>query len=35
VDIPLSYEAGDMKARVAFGTDEKVAGIFILTPDAP
>src|SRR5262245_62165980 len=27
VDIPLRYEAGDMKARVAFDTDEKVAGL--------
>jgi hypothetical protein len=35
VDIPLRYEAGDMKARVAFDTDEKVAGIFILAPDTP
>ncbi|WP_327406672.1 DUF3887 domain-containing protein [Streptomyces sp. NBC_01288] len=35
VDIPLTYEAGDMKARVAFDTDEKVAGIFILAPDTP
>jgi hypothetical protein len=35
VDIPLRYEAGDMKARVAFDTDEKVAGIFILTPETP
>lgn len=35
VDIPLRYEAGDMKARVAFDTDEKVAGIRILTPEAP
>jgi Protein of unknown function (DUF3887) len=35
VDIPLRYEAGDMKARVAFDTDEKVAGLFILMPDAP
>jgi hypothetical protein len=35
VDIPLCYEAGDMKARVAFDTDEKVAGLFFLTPDAP
>ncbi|MFJ9376497.1 DUF3887 domain-containing protein [Streptomyces sp. NPDC101455] len=35
VDIPLNYEAGDMKARVAFDTDEKVAGIFILAPDTP
>ncbi|MFG2789582.1 DUF3887 domain-containing protein [Streptomyces sp. NPDC048419] len=35
VDIPLRYEAGDMKARVAFDTEEKVAGIFILVPETP
>ncbi|MFS4092237.1 DUF3887 domain-containing protein [Streptomyces sp. AF1A] len=35
VDIPLRYEAGDMKARVAFDADEKVAGLFILTPETP
>jgi hypothetical protein len=35
VDIPLRYEAGDMKARVAFDTNEKVAGIFILAPETP
>ncbi|WP_427924228.1 DUF3887 domain-containing protein [Streptomyces sp. cg40] len=35
VDIPLRYEAGDMKARVAFDTDEKVAGIFVLAPETP
>ena len=35
VDIPLRYEAGEMKARVAFDTDEKVAGLFILTPETP
>jgi Protein of unknown function (DUF3887) len=35
VDIPLRYEAGDMKARVAFDTDEKVAAILILNPDTP
>jgi hypothetical protein len=35
VDIPLRYEAGDMKARVAFDRDEKVAGLFILTPETP
>ncbi|MER7989874.1 DUF3887 domain-containing protein [Streptomyces noursei] len=34
VDIPLRYEAGDMKARVAFDTDEKVAGLVIVPPDA-
>ncbi|MEV6722050.1 DUF3887 domain-containing protein [Streptomyces xanthochromogenes] len=35
VDIPLHYEAGDMKARVAFDTEEKVAGLFILAPETP
>ncbi|WP_306193165.1 DUF3887 domain-containing protein [Streptomyces sp. MK5] len=35
VDVPLRYEAGDMKARVAFDRDEKVAGIFILAPETP
>lgn len=35
VDIPLRYEAGDMKARVAFDADEKVAGMFILPPATP
>jgi hypothetical protein len=33
VDIPLRYEAGDMKARVTFDTDEKVAAIVILPPE--
>jgi len=35
VDIPLRYEAGDMKARVAFDAEEKVAGFFILPPETP
>ena len=35
VDIPLRYEAGDMKARVAFDTNEQVAGLFILAPETP
>lgn len=35
VDIPLRYEAGEMKARVAFDLDEKVAGLFILAPETP
>jgi hypothetical protein len=35
VDIPLCYEAGDMKARVAFAADEQVAGLFILAPETP
>jgi hypothetical protein len=35
VDVPLRYEAGDMKARVAFDAQEKVAGFFILPPETP
>lgn len=35
VDVPLQYEAGDMKGRVAFDVDEKVAGLFILPPETP
>ncbi|MEU0845829.1 DUF3887 domain-containing protein [Streptomyces sp. NPDC005962] len=35
VDVPLRYEAGDMKARVAFDADEKVAGLNILPPEVP
>ncbi|MFD7921724.1 DUF3887 domain-containing protein [Streptomyces sp. NPDC059740] len=35
VDIPLRYEAGEMKARVAFDADEKVAGVFVVPPETP
>jgi len=35
VDVPLRYEAGDMKARVAFDADTTVAGFFILAPETP
>ncbi|MET9365014.1 DUF3887 domain-containing protein [Streptomyces sp. NPDC006632] len=35
VDIPLRYEAGDMKARVSFDTDEKVAGLVIIPKEIP
>ncbi len=35
VDIPLEYEAGEMKARVAFDTDEKVAGLVIIPAETP
>ncbi len=35
VDIPLRYEAGDMKARVGFGADEKVAGLVIIPAELP
>jgi len=32
VDVPLSFEAGDMIGRVSYDTDGKVAGLFILNP---
>lgn len=35
VDVPLRYEAGEMKARVAFDAEERVAGLFILAPETP
>jgi hypothetical protein len=35
VDVPLRYEAGEMKARVAFDERERVAGFFILPPETP
>ena len=34
VDIPLRFEASDMKGRVVFDKQGKVAGLFILNPDA-
>lgn len=33
VDIPLSFEAGDLTARVAYDGDGKVAGLFLRRPD--
>ncbi|HET9168392.1 MAG TPA: hypothetical protein VFN97_03115 [Actinospica sp.] len=35
VDVPLRYEVGEMKARVAFDARERVAGFFILPPETP
>jgi hypothetical protein len=34
VDIPLRFEAADMNARVSYGGDGKVAGVFIVNPAA-
>jgi hypothetical protein len=34
VEIPLTFEAGEMKARVVYDAVGKVAGLFILEPDA-
>jgi hypothetical protein len=35
VDIPLRFEAGEMKGRVAYESDGRTAGLFILHSDAP
>jgi hypothetical protein len=34
VDIPLSFEASEMKGRVVYDRDGKVTGLFVLAPDA-
>jgi Protein of unknown function (DUF3887) len=34
VDIPMSFEASDMKGRVVYDKDGKVTGLFVLSPDA-
>lgn len=34
VDVPLEFEANPMKGRVAFDQDGKIAGLFVLNPDA-
>lgn len=33
VDLPLRFEAGDIVGRVAFGSDGKVSGLFLLRPE--
>ena len=35
VDIPLMFEASEMKGRVVYDKQAKVAGLFVLNPDAP
>jgi Protein of unknown function (DUF3887) len=35
VDIPMEFEAGEMKGRVAFNAGGQVSGLFILNPDVP
>jgi hypothetical protein len=35
VDIPMEFEASEMKGRVAFNAEGQVSGLFILNPDAP
>lgn len=34
VEIPLTFEAGEMKSRVVYDASGKVAGLFVLEPDA-
>jgi hypothetical protein len=34
VDIPMTFEASDMKGRVVYAKDGKVTGLFVLTPEA-
>ena len=35
VDVPMRFAWGDMKGRVAFDPDERIAGFFVLRPDVP
>jgi hypothetical protein len=35
VDVPMEFEASEMKGRVAFNADGQVSGLFILNPDTP
>jgi hypothetical protein len=34
VDVPLQFEAGDMVGRVSYSADRKVAGLFVMKPEA-
>ena len=33
VDVPMSFERGEMKGRIALNADGEIAGLFILNPD--
>jgi Protein of unknown function (DUF3887) len=35
VDVPMEFEASEMKGRVAYNAGGQVSGLFILNPDAP
>lgn len=35
VDVPMIFESGEMKGRVAFNSDAKIAGLFVLNPEVP
>lgn len=34
-DTPMAFQQGEMKSRVTFHPDGRVAGLFTLVPDAP
>lgn len=35
VDVPMRFEASEMKGRVAFNAEGQVSGLYILNPDTP
>ncbi len=35
VDVPMAFERGEMKGRVAFNSSGQVAGFFLLNPEVP
>ena len=35
VDVPMEFEAGQMKGRATFNEEGQVSGLFILTPETP
>ena len=35
VDVPLEFEAGEMKGRVAYDAAGRISGLFVLNPDVP
>ena len=35
VDIPLTFDGGQMKGRVSYTTEGQVSGLFIVTPETP
>ncbi len=35
VDVPMAFERGEMKGRVAFDSSGQVAGFFLLKPEVP
>jgi hypothetical protein len=35
VDIPLTFDGGQMKGRVSYNAEGQVSGLFIVTPETP